>query len=201
MQHREQSHSGLETASWMGLMILLQHQLWLNLFPFGVIKKKETDKRENKKSKISKDTKNKIVCVSLAPYLDNFYLCQPSSITQKEGTSHLQVGKQRHGNVKIPIQSSIKSTAGTGLKGRVPEAPAYIHALKSLCIYPSWSHFNGPHCLASADGCWGVQWLLTTSSSPFSWSKALFTPRGKRHFLKIPTYKFSSRRPEINPFI
>lgn len=75
----------------MGLMILLQQQLWLGLFPFYVIKKKETDKRENKKSKISKGTKNEIVCIHLAPYLDStlYMIAKQSSTTQKENASNL----------------------------------------------------------------------------------------------------------------
>lgn len=89
MQHREQSHAGPERASWMGLMILLQQQLWLSLFPFFVIK--ETDKRENKKSKISKGTKNKIVCIHLAPYLDSilYMTAKQSPINQKKDVSNL----------------------------------------------------------------------------------------------------------------
>lgn len=41
MQRREQSRAGPERASWMGLMILLQQQLRLSLFPFCVIKKRQ----------------------------------------------------------------------------------------------------------------------------------------------------------------
>lgn len=94
----------------MGLMILLQQQLRWSLFPFWVIKKKKTDKRENKKSKISKGTKNKTVCIHLAPYLDSILhvIAKQSSQTQKEDTNNLQAGKPRHGNVKILTQSSIK---------------------------------------------------------------------------------------------
>lgn len=107
--------------SWMGLMILLQHQLGLNLFPFGVIKKEKRQiKGRTKSPRFQKEVKNKVVCVSLAPYLDNFSVCQPSSITQKELQVIYRRGNKSMEMLKKPIQSSIKSMAGTDPCPKIP---------------------------------------------------------------------------------
>lgn len=74
MQHKEQPHTGPQHSQLDGPndSSLSNSCDWV-YFHFVWLKTEETDKRENKKSKISKGTKNKTVCIHLAAYLDTVF--------------------------------------------------------------------------------------------------------------------------------
>lgn len=134
-----------------------------------------------------------MVCIHLAPYLDSilYVIAKQSSKTPKRKTQTIsRQGNQGTEKLKYP-ESSIKSSAVAGLRGRHSWRTFLYSWPRPLSIYSSQSQGNCfPHP-ASVNRCRGAQQLLRRSSSPLSWyqltgfAEPLRTSEGKQTFSKL----------------